>query len=297
MNSIQNQNAGLIINANDAQVRELPRILMQDKAHHSRSERYSLVKTMDVLNVFENAGFTWQLVSQEKCRGEYAGYGTHLVALEHPEIVFQDTTLAREIKPRLYLKNSYHGRSRLMLDLGIFRMYCQNGLFVGTMIQSFRARHIGINADDLAQVILDMRKAFGETVIPMIGRLMEVEMSEDAQLMFAKAALAERMIANEGYIGGEHEKLLITHRDEDKGNTAWKVLNRVQENLGLNFRPAPVEVKYSIFSKDENGNTQTKERRVGKVTRLKEVTRMNKYLFDTIVKTVPARESQLLIAA
>jgi hypothetical protein len=95
----QNQTTELIINGND--VNEIPKILTQEKAHTSLSDRYSLVKTVDVLKVFENAGFEWKLVSQEKCRGHYAGYGTHLVSLEHPEIVFKDSALGREIKPRL----------------------------------------------------------------------------------------------------------------------------------------------------------------------------------------------------
>lgn len=296
MNPNQNQNTGLIINVNNA-VSELPKILTQDKAHPSRSEKYSLVKTMDVLKVFENAGFIWKLVSQEKCRGHYAGYGTHLVALEHPEIVFQDAELDREIKPRLYLKNSYHGRSRLMLDLGIFRMYCQNGLFVGMMIQSFRKKHIGIDAEDMAQVILEMREAFNEKVVPMIGTLMVTDLSEETQVAFAKAALAQRMSTHDSFLGGEHEKLLIAHREEDKGNSAWKVLNRVQENLGLNFRAAPVEVMYRYMAKDKDGNQQVKERKVSKLGRIDEVSRMNKVLFDTIAANLPASELKLLTAA
>lgn len=297
VNSNPNQNAELIITTEKAVDENLPLILTQEQAHHSLSDRYSLVKTADVIKVFQNAGFNWTLVSQEKCRGGYAGYGTHLVALEHPDIVFTDSTLDREIKPRLYLRNSYHGRSRLALDLGVFRAYCANGLFIGTMIQSFRTRHVGLDKKDLNQVVLDMKKAFGETVLPTIERLMQTQLSDEEQLQFAKMALAERMISNEGYIGGEHEKLLTVHRNEDKSNTAWSVLNRVQENLGLNFRPAPVDINYRILSKDKEGNTVTKERKMGKIGRLKEVTRMNQYLFDNIVNDTPTTESKLLIAA
>jgi hypothetical protein len=291
----QNQTTELIINGND--VNEIPKILTQEKAHTSLSDRYSLVKTVDVLKVFENAGFEWKLVSQEKCRGHYAGYGTHLVSLEHPEIVFKDSALGREIKPRLYLKNSYHGRSRLMLDLGIFRMYCQNGLFVGMMLESFRKKHIGLTSEDLIQVVADMKETYSEKVAPMIGNLMTTQMSEQSQLEFAKAALAERLSSNGAFISGEYEKLLITHRPEDQGDSAWTVLNRVQENLGLNFRRSPVDISYSYMAEDKDGKNQVKERKVSKLSRLDEVTRMNKYLFDTVLANNSTMDQQLLKVA
>jgi hypothetical protein len=276
---------------------ELPQILTQDKPHASRSERYSLVKTIDIVKQFENLGFTWKLLKQEKCRGHYAGYGTHLVSFEHPEVVFRDSELGKEIIPRIYLRNSYHGRSRLQWDAGVFRSYCDNGLFVGTMLESLRKRHIGINPREVQQVMLDMKKAFSERLVPMIQTLIDSEMSEEAQLEYAKSALAERLRANESYIGGEYEKLLTCHRVEDKGHSTWKVLNRVQENLGLNFRGTPIEVKYQYMAKDSNGNNQVKERKVSKIGRIDEVVHMNKFLFDAVAKVQPTNEIVLLQAA
>jgi hypothetical protein len=276
---------------------ELPKILTQDKAHPARSERYSVVKTIDVIKSFEDSGFTWNLVSQEKCRDGRAGFGTHLVSLEHPEIGFRDSELNKEIKPRLYLKNSYHGGSRFMLDLGIFRMYCQNGLFVGMMLESFRKRHIGIDSSNIKQAVIDMKKALDETLVPVISGLIESEMSEEAQLSFAEKALAFRLRANKDFLGGEFEKLLTVNRIEDKGNSQWKVLNRVQENLGLNFRGAPVDVKYRYMATDKNGNNQVKERKVARIGRIEEVTIMNKALFDKIGEYKTPYQVPMKIAA
>jgi hypothetical protein len=294
---ILTNNQTLATNTESTEISDVPNILTQDKAHPARSPRYSLIKTIDVLKSFQESGFNYSLISQERCRNGRAGFGTHLVALEHPEIGFRDRELDKEIKPRLYLKNSYHGGSRFMLDLGIFRMYCQNGLFVGLLLESFRKKHIGLDSSNIKQAVVDMKRALNETLIPMVHGLMETEMSEGAQVMFAKAALAERLRDNEDYIDGEFEKLLVVHRPEDKGNSAWKVLNRVQENLGLNFRNAPVDVKYRYMAKDKDGNNQVKERKVAKIGRIDEVTHINKALFDKIGVYSSPTKVQLLSAA
>jgi hypothetical protein len=277
---ILTNNQTLATNTESTEISDVPNILTQDKAHPARSPRYSLIKTIDVLKSFQESGFNYSLISQERCRNGRAGFGTHLVALEHPEIGFRDRELDKEIKPRLYLKNSYHGGSRFMLDLGIFRMYCQNGLFVGLLLESFRKKHIGLDSSNIKQAVVDMKRALNETLIPMVHGLMETEMSEGAQVMFAKAALAERLRDN-----------------EDKGNSAWKVLNRVQENLGLNFRNAPVDVKYRYMAKDKDGNNQVKERKVAKIGRIDEVTHINKALFDKIGVYSSPTKVQLLSAA
>lgn len=252
---------------------------------------------MDVIKKFEDSGFNWSLVSQEKCRGARAGFGTHLVALEHPEIGFSDSELIKEIKPRIYLKNSYHGGSRFTLDLGIFRMYCQNGLFVGLLLESFRKKHVGISSADVSTAVIEMKRAMNETLIPMIHGLIETEMSEEAQLAYAKEVLAQRLRDNEDFIAGEHEKLLTVNRPEDKGNSMWRVLNRVQENLGLNFRGSPVKVKYRYMAVDKDGNNQVKERKVSTIGRIDEVTNLNKMLFEKIGEYKAPTEIQLLNAA
>lgn len=280
-NLILNQNG---MNTVSQESREGLNVLTQTQAHPSRSSKYSVVTSMNVIKMFEDAGFTWKLVRQEKCRGHYANYGTHLIALEHPEIRFSDEALNKEIIPRLFFSNSYHGRTRLKLDLGIFRTYCENGLFIGTMLETFSKKHIGITPDKMPQVVLEMKRVFAEKVVPLVTTLMEKEMTESQQLAFAKAVLAERLSDNDSYIGGEHEKLLIGHRDEDKGNSTWKVLNRVQENLGLNFRSSPVEIQYRYQSQDENGLSIIKERKVSKLSNIQQVTYLNKYLFDKIME-------------
>jgi len=277
MNTL-NQNQNTVLN----QTSEVPNVITQRNAHKSRSARYSVVTTEDVLKMFEAEGFTWRLVAQEKSRKqEYKGFGTHLIALEHPALKFDDEGLAMEISPMIYLKNSYHGRSRLVLDFGIFRFYCMNGCMLGNLIERLTLIHRNLNQAKIKETVDKMKDTYKNQVAPFILSLKERQLTPEQQLEFARLALAKRMESNPGYLHGEHAKLLAVNRPEDEGNSLWIVLQRVQENLGLNFRGIPVDISYSYLSKDKDGNEVVKTRKVQKTANIQAVTEMNKWLFDT----------------
>lgn len=270
------------------QANEVKTVLNQDRPHSSRSDRYSLIKTSDLISMFEAEGFRWKLVAEERSRKAiYKGFGTHMVQLESPEIISGDSLIDSEIKPVLYLRNSYHGRSRLRLDLGFFRFACMNGLFVGQSLKSFNKKHIGMDQEYIRGVFSEMKEAFKEAV-PVIKSLMETELSLDAQLNMAKAILASRLHQQKNIIDAEYSKLLTINRPEDNGNSAWKVMNRIQENLGLNFNSVPVEMTYTVEVLDENNQIQQKERRARRLSGIGEITRLNKVLFDLAVTQTKA---------
>jgi len=271
------------INAKETQTSEVPNVITQRNKHRSRSDKYLVVTSEDLLKMFEEQGFTWRLVAQERSRKqEYKGYGTHLIALEAPTFQFADVDLQKEVKPMIYMKNSYHGRTSLVLDLGLFRFYCSNGLFLGNLIERKKLIHRDWNKDKVAEVVKDMERLYNERVAPLIKSMMTYEMSQDQQLEFARLALEKRLSDCPNFIKGSHEKLLTTlsYRQDDEGNSLWKVFQRVQENLGLNFRGNPMEISYTILSKDKDGNDQEIQKIVQKTTSIKKVTEMNQWLFD-----------------
>jgi len=279
---------GFITNSNSSQeiitqAIEAKTVINQDRAHPSRSDRYSLVKTADLISMFEAEGFRWKLVAQERSRkASYKGFGTHMIRLESPEIVSGDSLIDNEIKPVLYLRNSYHGRSRLRLDLGFFRFACMNGLFVGQSLKSFNKKHIGMDQEYIKGVFSEMKEAF-KGAVPVIRSLMEKEISLDEQLNMAKAILTERLHLQQNVVEAEYSKLLTINRPEDSGNSVWKVMNRIQENLGLNFNSVPVEMTYTVEVLDKDNQIQQKERRVRRLSGISEITRLNKLLFDLAV--------------
>lgn len=262
------------------QTNEVKTVISQDQAHPSRSDRYSLVRTADLISMFESEGFRWKLVAEERSRkASYKGFGTHMIRLESPEIISGDSLIDNEIKPILYMRNSYHGRTRLRLDLGFFRFACMNGLFVGQSLKSFSKKHIGMSQQEIKEVFSEMKEAFKEAV-PVIKSLMETEISEETQLSMAKAILAERLHLQKNVIDAEYSKLLTVNRSEDVGNSIWRVMNRIQENLGLNFNSVPVEMSYTVEVMDKDNQLQRKERRVRRLSGIGEITRLNKLLFD-----------------
>lgn len=269
---------------NQTQSSEVPNVITQRNKHRSRSDKYLVVTSEDLLKMFEEKGFTWKLIAQERSRKqEYKGYGTHLIALEAPTFQFADADLQKEVKPMIYMKNSYHGRTSLVLDLGLFRFYCSNGLFLGNLIERKKLIHRDWNKDKVDEVVKDMEKLYNEKVAPLIKSMMTYEMSQEQQLEFARLALAKRLSDCPNFINGSHEKLLTTlsYRQDDEGNSLWKVFQRVQENLGLNFRGNPVEISYTILSKDKDGNEEKIQKIVQKTSSIKKVTEMNQWLFET----------------
>lgn len=273
----------IVENGSKEQTKEIKTVLNQDSAHSSRSERYSLVKTSDLISMFESEGFRWNLVAEERSRkASYKGFGSHMIRLEAPELVSGDTLIDNELKPVLYLRNSYHGRTRLRLDLGFFRFACMNGLFIGQSLDSFSKKHIGISQDQIQSVFSDMKDAFKQAV-PVLRALMDKEISREQQLNMAKVILAERMRLNENYIDGQYEKLLTVQREEDVRNTVWNVMNRIQENIGLNFNSRPIEMSYTVNVKNKDGLTQQKERKLRRISGISEIAHLNKVLFDLAV--------------
>lgn len=268
-------------------------VINQTKAHDSRSSKYKVIETQKVIEAFEAAGFSHKLVQQERSSAKYKGFGTHLIKFTHEGISFNDPILDQEIKPVLYFKNSYHGRTKAVFDLGLYRFYCLNGLVLGDSIETIALRHMGISNQDIKGVIEQMKVLFNSRVKDLVLNLKETQMSQADQLEYAEMALRERVRNNANFKSGNHEILLTTHRVEDHGNNAWVVYNRVQENLGLNYtkRPEGMELSYLYDSEDKDGNVVEKERNLSPLKSIKEVNYLNSFLFKQIQSYLPTKSN------
>jgi len=271
----------IVMNSSEAVV-EIPNVITQRKAHPIRSDKYSVVTTEDIIKqLMEDAGLVWKKVAEENNTSKYKGYGTHLVRCTHPDFSLGNDELNLELIPQLYIKNSYHGRTKFEMHVGLFRVFCMNGLILGNQFQTIKIKHIGLTVDEIKAEVEKMKAVFTGEVAPFILSLKEKKLTDAQQLEFAEAALRERVRLNANFIRGINTQDLLTSvRSEDEGAAIWEVLQRVQDNLGLNFRSSPVEVRYEYLAKDKDGNDITKERKVSKLKNIQEVTYMNKFLFD-----------------
>jgi hypothetical protein len=281
MYNITNEIVDSVVSQETTEGQVRPTVLTQVKAHPFRSEKYSFVSTQDIIQKFADAGFTHKLIKEEKCRGHYAGYGTHLIALSHKDIQMKE--FMNEVQPQLLLRNSYHGRTKILINLGMYRLVCKNGLMLGSNFESISFKHIRITKSDVEQVLEIMKDSYTNKVAPLISSLKSIEMTEYDKRMFAQAAMDKRLESlKKTIVSTDAESLLTLRRSEDQGNSAWNVLQRVQENLGLNYRPSDVSVTYKIETKDKNDNTVERQRRINRVSNIGYVTDMNQFLFDKI---------------
>ena len=164
-------------------------------------------------------------------------------------------------------KNSHDGTCAFQLTLGIYRLVCSNGLVVGkSLVEIVPIRHIGYTAakvNTAVEQLLTQKDKVYETV----AKLQTTELTAEQETAFLKAALEIRGITNCN--GAENSWLVGNRRQEDKGNTAWLVFNRVQEHLTRGFKYVSTD------------NRLVTARRISAVER---DININKQLFDAIAK-------------
>lgn len=261
---------------------EAPNVITQRNIHPIRSEKYSVVTTGDIiLQLEESDGITWTKVAEEKNSPKYKGFGTHLIRCTHPDFSLGSNELDQELKPSFYIRNNYTGRFYFEMRVGLFRGACLNGLYFGNNFKAVRMKHIGLTKDQVRSEVAKLSKLFKTDVARTIIEMKETKIGMDKQLAFANLALMERIKSNPNFIRAINpEDLLRCHRPEDKGNSIWEVYQRVQENIGLNFRVAPVEINYEYLAKDKDNNNIVKQRKISKLTNIAEVEKLNSNLFD-----------------
>jgi len=273
------------INLNDTD--SLPAFMKQTKAHPSRSSRYTVVATGDLVEKLTNAGFKLVGMRARKAR-KNDGYQAHQLVFEHPEIKLAHDELNREMRPQIYIGNSYDGTTRFMIGGGFIRFVCSNGLIAGDIFASMRQKHIGIDADEVHHILERLIVMFQGPMTQYVSVLKSTEIGDIQRLELARQALALRFADDKRFVGGEHHKLLNVIRPADAENTLWNVLNRIQENLGLNYRQTEHELKYQVNITDPVTNVVSLENKTMKKLRdFQRITELNRELFNLADQYLP----------
>lgn len=164
-------------------------------------------------------------------------------------------------------KNSHDGTCAFQLSLGIYRLVCSNGLVIGkVLVEVVPIRHIGYATDKVNKAIETLMSQ-KNTVLEVVTKLQQTELTREQQVTFCKAALEIRGITNA--VNAEETLINSFRRSEDKGSTAWKVFNRVQEQVTQGF----------IYV-----NTEHEIQRARRIFAVERDLNINKQLFDAIVK-------------
>lgn len=202
-------------------------VAYQTKASNAVSENYTFIPTSNIIDDMDKLG--WKVGQATSVRSrKNAGYQKHLIKFFNPSIEINgDDGL---MYPQILLTNSHDGKSSFKFEAGIFRLVCSNGLVIKSHdFGSFNIRHMGYSFDELQTNIKEFVDGL-PAIVERMNLFITKVMSENEMKAFAQQAIDARF-GGAQVTGIELDALLAIERNEDDGNTLWKVFNRVQEKL------------------------------------------------------------------
>lgn len=199
-----------------------PSVFGEDK-HASRSDRYSYIPTITLLENLQREGFEPFFACQSRVRDPgRRNYTKHMLRLRRAgQITSQQV-------PEIIILNSHGGESSFQLLPGIWRQVCANGLVCGQSFGEIRVPHRGDIAEKVIEGAYEVLGVF-DRVEEKRETMQSLLLPPPAQQAFARAALTYRF-------GEEHQpvtasQILTPRRYEDRQDDLWSVFNRCQENL------------------------------------------------------------------
>lgn len=203
----------------------LPPAVFAETPSPKMSAKYAHVRTADILETFQDQGWQVRQTSSPKY-SKAPQFARHALRLRHRD--FLEATMDSTV-PELIILNSHNGSWALRIALGMFRMVCANGMVAGNIWGGETIRHTNLhNLEDRVKHVTGQMGDMAQRMTGMINDWDRLEVPLERQLAFADQAKAIRWGKNNPVDGS---MLLEARREADKGNSLWKVFNRVQENL------------------------------------------------------------------
>jgi len=201
------------------------------KVSSKLTDKYVHIPTDTIVEDMEALGWFPYEVKTVKTRKKNANTAKHLIQFFNPDIVINDGNGEADMFPQLLLINSHDGSTAVKFEMGVFRLVCENGLVIKSQdFGGFKMRHMGYTFDDLRQHISQLVETL-PTVVANLNKFSQVEMTPEQQYEFALKAVEARFGEEKQLSPDEVNNLLLAERKEDQGNSAWLVMNRVQEKL------------------------------------------------------------------
>lgn len=200
----------------------VPSVFGEDK-HASRSEKYTFIPTITLLENLQREGFQPFFACQSRVRDPSRREHTkHLLRLRRAG------QINGQHVPEIIILNSHGGESSFQLLPGIFRSVCTNSLVCGQSFGEIRVPHRG---DIVGKVI--------EGAYEVLGIFDRVEEKREAMQSLLLPPPAQHALANAALtyrFGEEHQpvtaaQILTPRRYEDRQDDLWTTYQRLQENL------------------------------------------------------------------
>ncbi|MDT7367298.1 DUF932 domain-containing protein [Citrobacter freundii] len=200
----------------------VPSVFSEDK-HESRSERYTYIPTITLLDNLQSEGFRPFFACQTRVRDESKREHTkHMLRLR------REGQITGKQVPEIILLNSHDGSSSYQMLPGLFRSVCSNGLVCGESFGEVRVPHKGSVVERVIEGAYEVLGVF-DRVEEKQDAMQSLLLPPPAQQALAKAALTYRF-------GEEHQpvtesQLLAPRRWQDESGDLWTTYQRIQENL------------------------------------------------------------------
>ncbi|MBH3133358.1 DUF945 domain-containing protein [Serratia marcescens] len=200
----------------------VPSVFGEDR-HASRSEKYTYIPTITLLENLQHEGFQPFFACQTRVRDpDRRAHTKHMLRLRRAGHITGQQV------PEIILLNSHDGSSSYQMLPGLFRGVCTNGLVCGQSFGEVRVPHRGNVVEKVIEGAYEVLGIF-DRVEDKREAMQSLLLPPPAQQALAKAALMYRF-------GEEHQPVteaqaLSPRRWQDEQNDLWTVFNRLQENL------------------------------------------------------------------
>jgi hypothetical protein len=245
--------------------RTCPAVLAEGK-HHSRSDKYTFVSTLQVLQALAKEDFHPHSIMQGGSKFEdKRGFTKHLIRFRNSSVVGRGGT-----QYEVCLLGSHDGTTSYQMFGGFFRALCKNG----TIWFDEGAIKVAIphKGNILPQVVDAAYSVIGQGQLAYDGidRLRSIQLNRDEQLAFARSAQIARFDDEQPVTPAQ---LLIPRRVDDRANDLWTCFSRVQENV--------IRGGISYIAKQElaNGETRLTQRHTRPVRSVDGDVRLNRALW------------------
>lgn len=276
-NSVYTQTARFDTSARaltEDEMRKIAPSIFATTAHHSRSERFAPIPTIEVVRALQREDFhpvgVKQCGSRDPDKREHT---KHLIRLR--KLSDQAKYSVGDTVAEIILKNANDGSAAYDLLAGLFKILCLNSLVAQTdTMESLRVKHSG----DVQSKVIEGTYSVLRTAVAALEAPTEwsrIDLNRDEQMAFAEAAHTVRFEDTANVAEAiKPQQLLIARRTADQQPNLWNTFNVIQENAmrgGLSGR-----------SRDANGRMRNRTTRP--VNGIDQDVKLNRALFTLASK-------------
>lgn len=211
---------------NQAQLQHAAPSIFATAPRDDLSDRYTFVPTSAVLERLADEGFAPVEAFQSTSRLENGRqFARHLVRLRRTQDLGAQRVVG-DVFPEVVMTNSHNGSSTLVLEGGLFRLACSNGMCMPESVERIVTRHTG----DIGGEVIDGCISVVKQAEEFRGRALTwqgIQLTRPEQLLLAETAIGLR----DSTLDLEPARILSPRRWQDRDDNLWAVTNRLQEAL------------------------------------------------------------------